>query len=432
MARLIVASLWALMAVMLAGLPGTVWANDDDAVLKTRTAEIITVLKGQHDAASTFDQHFLTDVSADQLRKLTATLVEQGGDLQGFTNFRIEGPGAATFILRFAQASAPARVELSPVAPRKVSGFRIFALTPNDDSFARIDAAFSALPGTAGYAIHRLGDGRPRLVHGLAIQTPFAIGSAFKLYVLATLARQVQEGHRGWSDVVLVKGKSFPGGVVHDFPEGSPVTLHTLASLMISISDNTATDILVRLLGQDALAAEVARSGHAHPERLTPMMTTAQFFALKSKDQSIQRTYAVASPRRRADILADLNLSGVASASPGALLGHAPVAIDQVEWFASPDDLAGIINNIRRLGSREALDILAINKAMDPVTAGRWAYVGYKGGSEAGVINMTWLLRDKKGDWSVLTGSWNDPSAPLDNERFELLMTRLAGLAASR
>lgn len=403
-------------------------AQDDDALLKTRIEEVVAVLQGSRDAAQTFDARFLAAVPPDQLRALAAKLIAQGGAVEGYGDFRREQPNSATFTLRFAKATAPARIELDPAAPGLVSGFRIFGLTPGGDSLAKLDTAFAALPGKAGFALYRLGDGPPALVQGREQDTAFAIGSTFKLYVLATLARQVQAGQRRWSDVVPVSGKSFPSGIVHTLPEGAPVTLHTLASLMISVSDNTATDILVRLVGQEALAHEVALSGHARPDTLAPMLTTAQFFALKLAGGEAAARYAAASPAERARLLATLDLGAVADADPGRL-GHVPNAIGQIEWFASPADLARAMDDLRRLANPEALAILAINPAMDAASAAGWGFVGYKGGSEAGVMSMTWLLRDKAGAWYAATGSWNDPAAALDEDRFLQLMLRLAKLA---
>ena len=43
-------------------------------------------------------------------------------------------------------------------------------------------------------------------------------------------------------------------------------------------------------------------------------------------------------------------------------------------------------------------------------TFGEWAYVGFKGGSEPGVVNFSWLLRDVAGVDHVLVMSWNDPA----------------------
>ncbi|MFT4055548.1 MAG: serine hydrolase [Novosphingobium sp.] len=409
---------------------GTARAQDDtEALLRERVGQVVAVMQGKRDAAETFDARFLNEVPAERLRALTSQIAAQGGEIEGYTDFKREQQRSATFTLKLANATAPARIELGSGEKPLVAGFRIFAVTPIGDSLDAVEADFAALTGKAGFAVYRLGDSVPVLVKGREVATPFAVGSSFKLYVLAALARQVKEGKRQWSDVVPVSGKSFPSGTVHSLPEGVPVTVHTLASLMISISDNTATDMLVRLVGQDALAREVRLAGHAKPEAMAPMMTTAQLFALKRGGDTVTERYARASPRERQRQLDALDMSRIAGADPGEVFGHGPVAIDRIEWFASPADLAGVMDDLRRLDSREAFDILAINPAMDDATARARAYVGYKGGSEDGVISMTWLLQGKSGAWSAVTGSWNDPKAPVDNKRFEVLMLRLAKLA---
>lgn len=400
-----------------------------EALLKERVGQVVAVMQGTRDATDTFDARFLNEVPVERLRALTSQIAAQGGAVEGYADFRREQQRSATFTLRLANATAPARIELGPGDKALVAGFRIFAVTPSGDSFDKLEADFASLPGKAGFAVYRLGNGAPVLMKGREAATPFAVGSSFKLYVLAALARQVKEGKRRWSDVVPVSGKSFPSGTIHSLPEGAPVTVHTLASLMIAISDNTATDMLVRLVGQEALAREVRLGGHARPEAMAPMMTTAQLFALKRGGAAVAERYAGASPQERQRQLAGLDMSRIAEADPGEVFGHGPVAIDRIEWFASPTDLAGVMDDLRRLDSREVFDILAINPAMDDSTARARGYVGYKGGSEDGVISMTWLLRDKAGSWSVVTGSWNDPTAPVDGKRFELLMLRLAKVA---
>lgn len=424
--------IWTIALTFAAGLLGLSTAQaaeDGDRLLRSRIDQVVAVMQGKRDPAKVFDARFLTAVPPDQLRALTRQLTAQGGAVEGYADFQRESDGIATFTIRFAKATAPARIELGPTPPGEVSGFRIFALTPGADSLERIDAAFATLPGKAGYGIYDLGDGAPVIRRGIEANRPFAIGSTFKLYVLAALARQVAEGQRHWSDVVPISGKSFPGGTIHTLPEGSPVTLHTLASLMISISDNSATDMLVRIVGQQALAREVKLSGHADPEAIAPMLTTAQLFAIKRQGKDAAARYARATTADRAGQLAALDLSTIADARPGEVFGQGPVAIDEVEWFASPADLAGVMNDLRRLDSKEVFDILAIHPAMDGMTARDWAYVGYKGGSEEGVISMTWLLRNKAGAWSVVSGSWNDAKQPLDEGKFNLLMVRLAKLA---
>lgn len=403
--------------------------DDQDALLRARLQQVIAVMQGKGDPAATFDARFLDEVPPAKLLGLAAQLAGSGGPVLGFTDFQRAQHGSATFTLRFAHASAPGRIELSPAPPHLVSGFRLFDLTQDADSIATIDADFAALPGKAGYGVYRLGDKTPTLVQGRDPSAVFAIGSAFKLYVLAALTRQIKDGTARWSDVLPVTGKSFPGGTLHTFPDGAPVTLHTLASLMIAISDNTATDILMRRVGQDALAREVKLAGHAKPDLVRPMLSTAQLFALKRAGPSVTGHYAAAGPTERERLLAALDLAPIATADPVEVFGHGPVAIDTIEWFASPADLASAMNDLGGLASPDALAILAMNPAMDEPTARRWAYVGYKGGSEDGVMSMTWLLRTHTGTWFAVSGSWNNPAAALDEPRFAALMRRLAKVA---
>ena len=56
-------------------------------------------------------------------------------------------------------------------------------------------------------------------------------------------------------------------------------------------------------------------------------------------------------------------------------------------------------------------------------------YIGYKGGSEPSVINLSWLLQDRTGEWHVVTLSWNNPDAPVDPEVFRALARRAIALA---
>lgn len=62
-------------------------------------------------------------------------------------------------------------------------------------------------------------------------------------------------------------------------------------------------------------------------------------------------------------------------------------------------------------------------------SASDWDYVGYKGGSEPGVMTMAFLLRE--GDaWYVVTGSWNHSDAAVDEARFAGLTERAVLLTA--
>ena len=216
--------------------------------------------------------------------------------------------------------------------------------------------------------------------------------------------------------------------MAQDWPKGAPVTLHTLATLMISISDNTATDQLIAIVGRDAIAEELRASGHAEPERTLPILTTLEIFGLKG-NLARGQAYAAASEDEQARLL-DAFAAEIAG-DPDKVVKPTftqPTAIDTLEWFASGEDLAGLMRRIAAIEDSTAREIMAVSPAMPEAKRENWRYVGYKGGSEPGVLNLTWLLQDQAGDWRILSLSWNDPAAPVDTGTLELIAQRILSL----
>jgi hypothetical protein len=91
--------------------------------------------------------------------------------------------------------------------------------------------------------------------------------------------------------------------------------------------------------------------------------------------------------------------------------------------------MIALLDRLRRQGG-EALPILAVNPGVAPADAKRWRYVGYKGGSEPGVMAMNFLAQARDGDWYAVSASWNNPAARVDEAAFSGLLTRLLNLLA--
>ncbi|MEO5769752.1 MAG: hypothetical protein ABIS92_15470, partial [Polyangia bacterium] len=73
-------------------------------------------------------------------------------------------------------------------------------------------------------------------------------------------------------------------------------------------------------------------------------------------------------------------------------------------------------------------DILAANPGIGDAS-GAFSYIGFKGGSEPGVLNVTWLLRrrvDQK--WLFLTMGFNDPTREVDEDTAVYLAAAARGL----
>lgn len=399
-------------------------AQEASPELRNRAEQVVAMLRGEADPAEMFSAAFLAQVPATQLRTISGQLTAQYGAPQSVEGIDVRSATAGTLRLGMARAVLRMDIQIEPNAPHRISGLLVTGADMRGDSLEAVLTEVRALPGQTSVAVARLGDGAPTLLAGHEAARPLAIGSTFKLWILAELSRQVQAGERSWSDVVTLDRRSIPSGTLQNWPRGAPVTLHTLAALMISVSDNTATDILLRTLGRENVERTMGRIGVEAAARNRPFLSTLEMAAIKTSGAEAATAWRNADEAGRRRLLesayADLAAERI---DLGFFTGN-PILIDSVEWFASANDLVRTMDWLRRTGDETAHQILSINPAVGAALRGELAYVGFKGGSEPGVINLTWLVRNRAGAWHVVTGSWNNPAAPVEESRFVGLMSR--------
>jgi Beta-lactamase enzyme family len=393
-----------------------------------RAKELPDLLAGKIDPQTYFAPSFLAAVPQEQVAQLTRQLVAQNGPVQGVEGIRPTSDLGGDVDIAYERALVHAQLAVSPASPNKVIGLLITAVEPRGDGVAKLDADIRGLPGTAGLLIARIDAVRPPIL-SVNSDAQFAIGSEFKLWVLAEAARQVATKQRRWTDVIPLGPPSLPSGITQSWPSGSPLTMHSLATLMISISDNTATDTLLRVLGRSNVDAIVRTSGHSQPGRTLPILTTIEAFSLKMKAAGDLRQALLEGSEASNRRLLEQSTKKLSLATMDKReLAEGPRYIDSIEWFASPADIARTLNWLRMNGGKEALGILSINRPLGPGSVSRFGYVGYKGGSETGVIAMSYLIQSKSGDWYAVSGSWNNMQAAVDQNRFEALMVRAVAL----
>lgn len=400
----------------------------EQSILEMRGADVVAVFNGEKNASDVFGDDFLQAVSADQLTAMNAQLSAQFGAMISVESIEPVDEFQGQIAFRFERAIGRGGIAVSTDAPNKIVGLRLTSFEPIDDSVDKITTDIAALPGRVGVYFGPLyGSGEPLL--SVAADEQFAIGSTFKLYVLSALTRSIAKGVRAWDDVVRLDTKSLPSGTLQDWPDGSPFTLHTLATLMISVSDNTATDQLIKEIGRDAVEAELRASDHSAPDGTLPFLTSLELFALKA-DVELASAYNAADESEQRRLLQNLatRLNGKPDRA-NAQGWSKPRMIDTLEWFGSAQDVRGIMHRLVDANDPIALSVMGVMKAMPPAMASKWDYVGYKGGSEPGVLNLSWLLRDKAGEWYVLAMSWNNTQAPVDQANLEMLSQRVLALA---
>ncbi|MXP46660.1 serine hydrolase [Altererythrobacter luteolus] len=421
--------LFALFSLWFTAVAFPAAAQDLEAPLvEERATEALSVLQGDALAENIFDPAFLQDVSAEQLIELGERLESEFGKPVVVESINPTSAYSGGLTVRFERGMGIGHIALSPADPHRITGLQFTSFHPLNDNIEKIEAELEALPGEIAVLFTPLADtGAP--IFSLNPDAQMAIGSTFKLYVLSALARSINTDERNWNDVVVVDRKSFPSGQLQAWPDGTPMTLQTLATMMITISDNTATDMLFHELGRRKIEAEMEIVGHSDPARNKPFLSTLELFALKGSEGNLRKYIAAneAAKRRILDDFQDDVGGDPAKVEPPRFVQ--PTAIGTVEWFASASDLKQLAVRLAQIEDPTARKILSVNPSLPAELTQSWSYAGYKGGSEPGVLNLTWLLRDKAGQWHMLTMGWNDPNQPLENARLELLAQRLLRLA---
>jgi beta-lactamase class A len=393
--------------------------------IEQRSAQVVQLLNGRVAPEDLFSTGFLVAIPAAQIRALSASLTAQFGAAVEVSVLTPRDGTRAALEIRFERGLAKGGIAIDPAEDNRVNELvftSVDSIAVAGDTPEKIAADLAGLTGSVNAWFGPLDGDAPQVTIGG--DTPLALGSAFKLYVLAALAEDVKAGKRKWTDVVVLDQKSYPSGQLQDWPQGAPMTLHTLASLMMSISDNTATDQLIAVLGRKRILKLMADSGHANPAANDPFLNTREFFILKTMDPVFLDLWRQRSPDAITAAAVLMTVANPSLDEVNAAFAGGPKAI-HVEWFASPADLAKLFAHMRRKADPEAFTILAINPSATPAIKANWSYIGFKGGSEPGVLNLTWLLTDKAGrDW-MLTLGWNNPAAVVDQGKLEAIAQRI-------
>jgi hypothetical protein len=306
-------------------------------------------------------------------------------------------------------------------------------------SWRELEEQAAALGGDVSLTVTRVSDGElgERVVEvlpdGVRATDARPIGSIVKLYVLGALVQAVEEGRIGWDDPLTVTDdvRSLPSGELQDAPTGTVVSVREAAGKMISISDNTATDMVIEAVGREAVEAALADLGHSDPPRNVPLMTTRDLFRVGWQDDGALRAgWADGDAAERRAILDGL---------PGGILDIPVTAVtdvvwtDGADWFATPDDIARAHVRLAELAATPAGEpvrgILAANPALpDPE---RFDHVAFKGGSSVGTLALAYLLEDGDDAWTVVVQAAARDASDLERQSaYSGLATDAAALLA--
>ncbi len=282
--------------------------------------------------------------------------------------------------------------------------------------FASVLESLKGLGGEVGVCCWELNSEGPRELFSHQPERAFSVASLYKLYVLGAIVKSAR-----WEDSLVLSQatRSFPTGILHHWPDGCPLTVQSLTTLMISLSDNTAAEVLLQHLGKPLVEEMIAEMGHSNPALLSPLLSSLDHLRLKSDAERCPSFLAQEIPGRRAMLeeLAQLPRSRVGIPSGPTHL--------EVGWWATPADLCRALAWLSN--SSQARQTLQVNPGL-PVNRARWVGFGFKGGSEPGALGAAWLLEHADGRLYTLAAAWNNAVDGVQESRFFSLLENLLWL----
>ena len=160
-------------------------------------------------------------------------------------------------------------VALAQCCPEKPATEKQQALLQKlQDEIRSVD---NGLDGVMGLAVKDLTSGETFFIHGDEIMPQ---ASSIKIAVLANLYLQAQQGKLKLTDEYVVRKEDLVDGsdiMLGLTPGATRLTLRDLATMMVAVSDNSATNVVIRRVGMDNVNAMLESLG-LHATRLRRQM----------------------------------------------------------------------------------------------------------------------------------------------------------------
>ena len=366
-----------------------------------------------------FDSRFLAQISPDQINStLKQAPAPSGASLTGVL---WQDPARDPVKLK-AMADfdgVPLVVAVSVDGGGLISGLLLMPYQAPPASWAQIDQQLAAgAPDSSLLAARVSPGGSCTPVHQVAASTARPLGSMFKLFVLGALAHQIAAGRVSWDQELTVTGavKSPGSGALQDVPDGTRVPVQQTAAKMIALSDNTAADMLMDLVGRSAVEAQ-DRQWSDHAALNVPFLTARESLLMKILNYpALANQYLSLAPGRRAAFLAssvDPLRFSQAQVQNLSQVWTAARDIDTIEYFASADDICRAFAGLQQLAAQPRLtalgSVLSANDGGIGLDPAQWPTVWFKGGSEPGVLTLGYLATNSKGQTFVVVAMLSDP-----------------------
>jgi hypothetical protein len=400
------------------------------AQLRWLTAELARLPMSAAQVRAHFDQAFLAQVSPAGLNQALEAVIRI--DL---LSIQVSRPDTLVANV-LAGGGERAQVWLDVDSHGLISWLRVSPAStgPVPATWAGVDAALRAVAPRVRLLVAKVGHGSCQPVHSIDPGTAAPLGSAFKLYVLDALGNAVAAGKVRWDQPLTVTAqvKGLPPGELQTEPDGTQVSVLNAAGKMISLSDNTAADMLINLLGRSSIEASLTTAGMASPAMNLPFLTTREIYVLKLHQwPALAKRFIAADESGRRALL-----TSVVDRAPLPTLTEAgawttPRDIDRLEYFGSASDLCRAYAALAALDRQPGLSpigqVLSVNDDGLQLDPAEWETTWFKGGSEPGALSLAYLATTRAGHSYVVTVLAEDPSQPLGGDAIPAIVAAVKG-----
>jgi len=408
---------------------------DLDAESLRRANEVAEMVSEGHaqNAEHLFAPAFLGRLPHGGLGEVLSGLRSQLGRCAGIK--RIESIGRSVVRYRM-QCERGGSVDfdlvIEPSPPHRIETWLIRQVTPVEPSLKRgaralesVEKALSLLGAEAGMLLVELrgGDVVSHLHHQL--DRPFLIGSLAKLCTFSMLLDVLDRRQLQWHDVAYIEetDRSLPTGSLAYWPKAAPLTVHTLATLLILDSDNTANDMLLRVLRDMPSSRQ--------PDGICQAaMSTRQYFGLRAAPELSAQYAAATSPSEQRQILQRLppiELEELA-ARFAASANRAPVT----GWVATPGQMVVVLKRLhaqlREASAAPAREIFNASRKNDPLLAS-FPFVAAKGGTDRGLMSHGLIVETGPDATWLCVLVWNGHSVQPPQAYRDALQGALSAIA---
>lgn len=352
-------------------------------MMNTLSHKLSLIFEDEPIEPSLFSPQFLAQVPITQIQKIIVDFKESLGTLKSINVSNGSG------VIYFEKAELPVSISLDQQGQISCLWFG----SPHFKS-VRLDEMVKGLHENAigKTSLLVILDNTPIVVENN--ETPMAVGSTFKLLVLKAYEDAIKKGELKRENITYLeeKNRSLPTGVLQTLPAGTPINLEILAQLMIQTSDNTATDSLIDILKKPRIEALSPRN--------SPMLTTRELFQLiDPKHEKLRNKFKNGTKSARLEVLSALDRLPLPSVNN---IGKSATWQD-IEWYMSANEICPILENLQ--------DAPALNSSLNPLFKNlNWQKIGFKGGSEYGVINFSVIGKTQKGHkvCAIFTANGNE------------------------